>query len=364
MSRKIPNSALIDVVTDIFGTATSPRNASPSSQQVKEMHTAWKSAPSRYREGLCNYLLESVARFPARIDLYLHHMPFLDWDFGRGVLPFWAEAIMGVPQGASSGVPGHSAYVPHDDQPVFWEAWTKHRGSKVDTGIISTLLDPYDPSPQTLSGQRALWLSKSFLPFIASNIERPEFRDSVVSGTFIPLAQNQAEMTAPANDPVLNSMAGYLAAGLAQAWVVDYAGGNSPAWEDWMFEQSRAIWPNYSHLVAGKDSPPHLYGLPEVFLMRVLSLNNRRSQSISDLDPEHLDAIQMGVAKSLHSRAGADGNSVWLPSAKVLQGMAKPSTQLRSFIDSQLLKMEMGSVRAALLYPGKSVNRASSRPLL
>lgn len=353
----------MDVVLDAFGTATSPRSAAPSSSQVKELSAAWKSAPSRYREGLCNYLLEAVARHPDRTDVYLSHMPFIDWDFGRGVLPFWAEAIMGVPQGASSGVPGHKAYVPHDAQPNFWQAWTRHRGEKVDTGIISVPLDPYDPSPPTLSGQRALWLSKSFAPFIEANLDRPQFRDSVIFGAFIPLAQEQAQMTTPANDPVLNSMAGYLAAALSRAWVYDYAQGQSPKWEGWMFDQSKAIWPNYSHRVSGKDSPPHLYGLPEVFIVPVLSLANRRAQSIIDLTPEQLDAIQVGVAKSLHSRAGNDGNSVWLPSAKVLQAMAKPGTQLRSFIDNQLLKMELGSVRRALINPPDPKESTHSRPM-
>lgn len=385
MSNSSP-TPLIEAAVAAFGAPTSMRSAEPTERQVKVLAAAWKVAPAKYKESFCSYLLECVARHPEYAPRLFKAMPYLDWSFGRGVLPFWAEAIMGVPSwtpnsivpsGTSNSL-ARPAYVPHDAQPAFWEAWVNSQAEPIDPNMLTSLLDPYEPHPRTLSGKRALWLSKCFMPFIEANLDRPEFRDSVVEKAFIPLAASQGNLTTPVNNPVSNSMAGYLAAALSRAWIVDYVAGRSPAWENWMFEQSKVIWPNFSHRIDSKDKnsapqgrawrpgmrAPHLYGLPEVFLQRVLTVENRRAQKIVDLDDAHLTAIQIGVARSLEFRAGPDGNSVWLPVARVMRTMSKDNTELRAFIDNQLLKMEVGRVRKALINPEaqeKDMKRA--RPL-
>lgn len=364
MSNSSPAS-LTEAAVAAFGAPTSMRSAEPTERQVKVLAAAWKVAPAKYKESFCSYLLECVARHPEYAPRLFRAMPYLDWSFGRGVLPFWAEAIMGVPSGTSHSI-ARPAYVPHDAQPAFWEAWVNSQAEPIDPNMLTSLLDPYEPHPRTLSGQRALWLSKCFMPFIEANLDRPEFRDSVVEKAFIPLAASQGNLTTPVNDPVSNSMAGYLAAALSRAWIVDYVAGRSPAWENWMFEQSQVIWPNFSHRIDSRDknSAPHLYGLPEVFLQRVLTMENRRAQKIVDLDDAHLAAIQIGVARSLEFRAGPGGNSVWLPVARVMRTMSKDNTELRAFIDNQLLKMEVGRIRRALINPEaqeKDMKRA--RPL-
>lgn len=362
MSDMSPKS-LIDAAQAAFGSPTSPRLSEPTVQQVKELGDAWKVAPQRYRESLGHYLLECVSRNPQRIESFLTHMPFLDWSFGRGLMPFWVEAIIGLPEGTVSRS-AQKPYVAFDAQPQFWETFSRLRPGKVEAGLFNSAFDPFDANPSTLSGKRALCLSKAFIPFIQANMDRPEFRDDVINRALIPIADSQSALTSPPNDPMYNAMAGYLSAALSHAWIVDYVADRTPVWEDWMFAHSCAIWPNFGHLVNGKGSPPHMYGLPEVFLQRVLSKENRLAQSIVDMEQEHLDAIQMGVARALDARAGEDGNSVWLPSAKVMRTMAKDGSQLRSFLDNQIMKMEIGRLRKVLLNPQAQEQVLRPRPIM
>lgn len=323
-----------------FGTPTSPLSSRPSIQAREELAAAWAQAPTRYREGLLASVFELVARRPERLPGLLEDLPFIGWNTGRGVMPLWAEWFLGIPEHIGR-VPPRPGIVPAR-QSEAWVAWWSHAKGRVDQ--LSTLCAPFDPyerSPRALSEQRGLAFSEAFSTFLSQHEQLSSFREAMIQDVFIPLACVHED----------GVMAGRLASALARVWVSDVSQGHpEPTWSQWMFQQSRHIWPNHAHRIADPSSPPHLYGLPEQFLSLLLSRPVLKAGTVDALPAPLRLTVTEGLERSLRSRLdGQTAPSPWLPASRALRAQAKPGSSLRSYLDRELLSMEARVLRPEVI---------------
>lgn len=332
MARPLSNP-LPELFQQAFGTPTVPAFSRPSVELVKDIAEAWAWAPARYRESVLSSLVEMVGRHPDRMESMLADFPVLDWHTGRAQVPLWAEWFLGVPQSVDSLSSGRPKISPDKQFPA-WQAWMAHaRPKHLQLSELCGQLDLFDTRPSSPAGRRALALSHSFEIFMALHEEHSPMRESMIQDVFLPLVAAQP-------DPA--PMGAMLAAALVPAWISDMSTrGSEPEWSAWLFEQSSHVSSNPAHRVAGRDSPPHLYGLPEHFLAYLFHRQVDPKEPLSLPLPIRM-AVDVGMERALRKRGGAPG-PLWLPSAQALCNKAPVQTQLGTF-----LKLKMASLESIL----------------